>query len=117
MPNHMMNSGSSAILGIGNRAETSGSRPARASEKMPIDRPTASPARVPRVQPRPMRRADSQRCFCKVPRSIISLNARTTEVGLGSALAEIQPRLEATCHSSSRTAKTSHGAQRRGRAS
>ena len=91
MPNHRMNSGSNAILGMGKRAETSGSSPARAIAKMPIDRPTPSPARVPSAQPRPMRRADSHRCRCSVPASIISPKARITDFGVGSGSAETQP--------------------------
>ena len=51
MPNHRISSGSSAILGIGNSADTIGMPAARAGEKIPMARPTARPAAVPMSQP------------------------------------------------------------------
>ena len=68
MPNHRISSGSSAILGIGNSADTIGMPAARAAEKMPMARPTASPAAVPMIQPgtmRPERGADILRQACR----------------------------------------------------
>ena len=59
MPNHRISSGSSAILGIGNSADTIGRPAARAAEKMPMARPTARPAAVPMIQPGTMRFSDA----------------------------------------------------------
>ena len=61
MPNQTMNSGSSAIFGIGNSAETSGSAVARASVDRPIARPTATPALAPSAQPTARRRSEAAR--------------------------------------------------------
>ena len=62
MPNHRISSGSSAILGIGNSADTIGRPAARAAEKMPMARPTARPAAVPMIQPGTMRFSEAVTC-------------------------------------------------------
>ena len=51
MPNQTMKSGKSAILGIGNSAETTGESPARITENNAMASPTATPMAVPSVQP------------------------------------------------------------------
>ena len=45
MPSHRMNSGSSAIFGIGNNAATAGRPTARGSDQMPMAMPSAEPRR------------------------------------------------------------------------
>ncbi len=51
MPNQMMNSGTSAIFGIGNSAETTAIPGERARVVNPTASPSAMPATVPSVQP------------------------------------------------------------------
>ena len=62
-PNHKMNSGKSAIFGIGNSAAISGRPVARASDHTPIAKPSAMPHSVPSSHPRAMRRSDAATCW------------------------------------------------------
>src|SRR5579883_1506724 len=114
MPNHRISSGSRAILGIGNNAETIGMPAARAAEKMPMASPTASPAAVPISQPGMMRASEAVTWPTSVPSCHSATSAFTTLSGLGMKSGGSRPVLEAICHSPIRTANTSHGRTRRG---
>src|SRR6188474_904602 len=114
MPNHRISSGSRAILGIGNSADTTGRPPARAAEKMPMAVPTARPAAVPMIQPGMMRCSEAEMCSTRVPFSQSSTRARTMAPGLGMNSAGSSPALEAACQAAISTTNTSHGSRRRG---
>ena len=114
MPNHRMRSGSRAILGIGNSADTIGRPAARAAEKMPMAVPTARPAAVPMIQPGMMRCREAEMCSTSVPFSHSSTRARTMAAGLGMNSAGSRPALEAACQAAISTTNTSHGSRRRG---
>ena len=61
IPSHRINSGSSAIFGIGNSAEMKVMPTPRARLDSPIAKPTMTPATVPRIQPVPIRMIDHDR--------------------------------------------------------
>ena len=61
MPSHRINSGSSAIFGIGNSAEMKVMPTPRARLDSPIAKPTMTPATVPRIHPVPIRMIESDR--------------------------------------------------------
>ncbi len=67
MPNQMMNSGTSAIFGIGNSAETTAMPGERSSDDSPTQRPRPMPNTVPTVQPIASRASDADRCFHSSP--------------------------------------------------
>lgn len=67
IPSHKINSGSSAIFGIGNSAEMKVMPTPRAKVERPIAKPTTIPAAVPSSQPLPMRRIDQDRCCHSAP--------------------------------------------------
>src|SRR3954470_4914035 len=114
MPNHRISNGSSAILGIGNSADTIGMLAARAAEKMPMARPTARPAAVPISQPGTIRFSDAVTCSTRVPSSHSACSAFTTASGLGMNSGDSRPVLEVTCHSAISTANTIQGREWRG---
>ena len=115
MPNHRIRSGSSAILGIGNSADTIGMPAARAAEKMPMARPTARPAAVPMIQPGMMRFSEAVDVLDEravEPQRVAAPS--TTATGLGMKSGGSRPLLEAACQSAISTANTIHGSSRRG---
>src|SRR5689334_22335241 len=114
MPNHRIRSGSRAILGIGNSADTIGMPAARAAEKIPMASPTARPAAVPISQPGMMRPSEAVTWPTSVPSCHSATNAFTTLSGLGMKSGGSRPVLDAACHSAIRTANTTHGRTRRG---
>ena len=61
IPSHRIRSGSSAIFGIGNRAEIKVMPTPRARLESPIEKPTMTPATVPRIHPVPMRMTETDR--------------------------------------------------------
>src|SRR6267154_2998927 len=114
MPNHRIKSGSSAILGIGNSADTIGRPAARAAEKIPMARPAASPAAVPMIQPGMMRPSEAPRFWARVPLVHSTWSASMTAAGLGMKSGGSRPALEAACQAAIRTRNTIHGSSRRG---
>ena len=67
MPNQMMNSGTSAIFGIGNSADTTAMPGERSSDDRPTARPRPIPNTVPTIQPIASRASDALRCFHSSP--------------------------------------------------
>ena len=59
IPSQRINSGSSAIFGIGNSAEMKVMPTPRASVDSPIAKPTITPATVPSSQPQPIRTTEA----------------------------------------------------------
>ena len=74
----MMNSGTSAIFGIGNSAETTAIPGERASDHSPTASPTAMPKTVPSVQPIASRASDADRCRHNSP-LIVSATQRAAD--------------------------------------
>src|SRR3569833_3043569 len=114
MPNHRIRSGSRAILGIGNWADTIGMPAARAAEKLPMAFPAAWPAAVPISQPGTMRPSEAVTWPTSVPSCHRATSAFTTLSGLGMKSGGSRPVLEAACHSAIRTANTTQGSPPRG---
>ena len=67
IPSHRINSGSSAIFGIGNSAEMKVMPTPRARLDSPIAKPTITPATVPRIHPVPIRMIEHDRCCQSAP--------------------------------------------------
>ena len=67
MPNQMMNSGTSAIFGIGNSADTTAMPGERMRDDRPTARPMPMPNTVPTIQPIASRASDALRCFHSSP--------------------------------------------------
>ena len=61
IPSHRINSGSSAIFGIGNSAEMKVMPTPRARFESPIAKPTMMPATVPRIHPVPIRMIETDK--------------------------------------------------------
>src|SRR4029077_11864150 len=114
MPNHRMKSGSSAILGIGKSAETTGRQMPRASEKSPMARPTARPQLVPSAQPTAMRDSDAARWRASAPETTRARRANTMLHRLGRKTALSQPSSIAPCQRTTIARKARKGAARRG---
>ncbi len=70
IPNQMMNSGTSAIFGIGNSAETTAIPGERSNDDSPTARPRAMPNTVPIIQPMASRASDALRCFHSSPLTV-----------------------------------------------
>ena len=67
IPSQRINSGSSAIFGIGNSAEMKVMPTPRASVDSPIAKPMITPATVPSSQPKPMRTTEAETCCQSAP--------------------------------------------------
>ena len=72
MPNQMMNSGTSAIFGIGNSAATTAMPGERSADHSPTARPMPMPNTVPTVQPIASRLSEADRCFHSSPLTVRS---------------------------------------------
>ena len=98
MPNQMMNKGTKAILGIGNRAETTAMPGERSADHRPTASPMPTPNTVPAVQPIASRNNDADNCFHNSP-LIVRFHSSTAmfagagrnRVGIGAAGASELP--------------------------
>src|ERR1700712_6045128 len=97
MPSHRINSGSSAIFGIGNNAEIKVMPTPRERLDNPIAKPTATPAMVPKIHPEPIRITDAERCCQSAPDSASLVIASTIADGGGRNKGLTQPTLPANC--------------------
>ena len=99
IPSHRINSGSSAIFGIGNSAEMKVMPTPRASVESPMAKPTMTPATVPRIQPEPIRITEADTC-CQSAPDIASFQIATAIAdGGGRNSGLTQPALPASCQS------------------
>ena len=105
MPNQMMNSGSSAILGIGNSAETMARPTERATEASPIANPSAAPSVVPIASPPMRRNSEAETCSHMAPLAVSRHSAAPTSDGLGMISGCNSPVEEASCQTVTRTTR------------
>lgn len=91
IPNQITNSGKSAIFGIGNSAETTGSSPARARVNSPMSVPMVMPATEPISAPTKSRCRDGSRCCHIWPVAIMSASVFATSDGRGIVSPEMAP--------------------------
>ena len=101
MPNQIMNSGTSAILGIGNSAETTAIPGDRASVNSPTASPSAMPVTVPTVQPTASRSSDALRCAHNSPLRVSDTKDCATPTGAGKNSGGIHPAEHPNCHTAS----------------
>ncbi len=99
IPSHRMSNGSNAIFGIGNSAEMKVMPTPRARLESPIEKPTMTPATVPRIHPVPIRMIETDR-WCQSAPLIASLVIATAIAdGAGRNNGLTQPALPASCQS------------------
>src|ERR1700687_2112106 len=99
MPSHRINSGSSAIFGIGNSAEMKVMPTPRARLESPIAKPTITPPIVPRIHPVPIRMIEYDRWCQSAPLAASLVIATAIADGAGRNSGLTQPGLPANCHS------------------
>src|SRR6185369_8661004 len=115
MPSQRMNSGSSAIFGIGNSAATAGTPIERGSDQMPIAAPTPRPQTVPSDQPVAMRNSESVTFRQNASERISPASAWPIADRGGSASALTQPARAAVSHNTSSATKNRIAAAQRER--
>ena len=98
MPNQMMNSGTSAILGTGNNADTTAIPGDRARVNSPNATPTTSPATVPITQPIARRCNEAARCNQSSPLVPRSHRARPINTGEEAKDVDTHPNEAQPCH-------------------
>lgn len=91
MPSHKINSGSSAILGIGYSAFTMGEPMRSISAEVPVKSPTARPITLPSTKPRIMRYILAARLAAISPPATIAASALKIPVGEGRNSGETMP--------------------------
>src|SRR5262249_39322394 len=100
MPNQMMNSGTNAILGIGNSAATTAMTEDRVDDQSPAAMPKPTPKIVPANQPITRRNNDAETCCHSTPETLKFQSATPIEAGDGRNRVGISPVAAPTCQNS-----------------
>ena len=113
MPNQMMNSGTSAIFGIGNSADTTAMPGERSADHSPTASPMPMPNTVPTVQPIASRNNDADRCCQSSPLTVRCHNSIAMFTGAGRNSVGITPAQQPSCHSATTPISVAAAAQKR----